>query len=568
MPETTHLTSFASLLVSTLLRLALSLSIAGCASVRAPAPSSDTGAGISAADLRRRLYLIADDSMMGRQSGSLGNYKTAEYVAGEFRRFGLEAAGENGSYFQTVPFWTAAVDPRSRLDVGDKTLLLGAEFLPATLAAPPGRLDGTATIYGGPANDSARWISAAQAAGKVVLLDLPTGASLRGLVIESARWRQSPALALVALDVVGPDQVARLRDGRPVADTARDPNTTPMFWLTRAAARKILGGDPSTLTPGADGIALRGHFDIARTPVPYPARNVVAILRGSDAMLRGQYVAITAHNDHVGYDHSPVDHDSIRAFNRVIRPMGADSPRRQPSADEWKAIRVILDSLRRANTPRLDSIRNGADDDGSGTVAILEIAQAMSRANVHPRRSILFVNHTGEEDGLIGSGWYTDHATVPMDSIAGEIDLDMIGRGLPSDFPVDGVGRGSPTYLEVAGAKRLSREFGDSLEAANAREPLPFVLDYRYDAPGHPLQQYCRADHYNYARYGIPSVSFSRGEHLDYHQVTDEAQYIDYPDLARVTHMVYAGALVIANMSHRPWLDGPKPADPHAPCRQ
>ena len=82
------------------------------------------------------------------------------------------------------------------------------------------------------------------------------------------------------------------------------------------------------------------------------------------------------------------------------------------------------------------------------------------------------------------------------------------------------------------------------------------------------MQQYCRADHYNYARYGIPSVSFSRGEHLDYHQVTDEAQYIDYPNLARVTRMVYAGALVIANMSHWPRLDVPKPADPHLPCRQ
>ena len=501
--------------MSKLLCLALSLSIAGCASVRVPAPTSATSAAISAEDLRRRLYLIADDSMMGRESGSLGNYKTAEYVAEEFRRFGLEPAGENGSYFQTVPFWTAAVDPHSRLDVGDKTLLVGRDFVPASIAAAPRSFDGTATIYGGPANDSTRWISAEQAAGKVVVLDLPTGASMRGLAIASARWRQSPALALVALDAVGPEGLARLREGRPVSDTARNPNTTPLFWLTRAAATKIFGGDPATLTSGAGGAALRGRFDIARTPVRYPARNVVAILRGSDSMLRGQYIAITAHNDHVGYDHSPADHDSLRAFNRVVRPMGADSPLRPPSAEEWTKIRVILDSLRRANTPRLDSIRNGADDDGSGTVAILEIAQAMSRAGVHPRRSMLFVNHTGEEDGLLGSHWYTDHATVPIDSIVGEIDLDMIGRGMPSDSPLDGVGAGSPTYMEVVGAKRLSREFGDSLEAANAREPLPFVFDYRYDAPGHPLQQYCRADHYNYARYGIPSVSFSRGEHLD-----------------------------------------------------
>jgi hypothetical protein len=120
----------------------------------------------------------------------------------------------------------------------------------------------------------------------------------------------------------------------------------------------------------------------------------------------------------------------------------------------------------------------------------------------------------------------------------------------------------------VIGAKRLSREFGDSLEAANAREPVPFAFDYTYDQPGHPLQYYCRADHYSYARYGIPAVAMSRGEHLDYHQVTDEAQYISYPDLARVSRMVYSAAMVIANMPHRPKLDAPKQANPNAPCRQ
>ena len=185
-----------------------------------------------------------------------------------------------------------------------------------------------------------------------------------------------------------------------------------------------------------------------------------------------------------------------------------------------------------------------------------------------PHRSILFVSHTGEEAGLLGSRWYSDHATVPIDSIVGEIDQDMIGRGTASDFPRGGTGAGSPTYLEVIGAKRISREFGEMLEAANAKQPVPFVFDYTYDAPGHPLQYYCRADHYSYARYGIPSVAFSRGEHLDYHQITDEAQYISYDDLARVARMVHDGALAVANAPARPKRDVPKPADPHAPCVQ
>jgi hypothetical protein len=105
-------------------------------------------------------------------------------------------------------------------------------------------------------------------------------------------------------------------------------------------------------------------------------------------------------------------------------------------------------------------------------------------------------------------------------------------------------------------------------EAANARQPIPFVFDYTYDQPGHPLRYYCRADHYSYARYGIPSLALSRGEHLDYHQVTDEAQYISYRDLARVSRLVHDGALAIANADERPALDVPKPTDPNAPCRQ
>ncbi len=548
--------------------LLATLAIVACSSSQAPTPDSGTTAAITEADLRRRLYLIADDSMMGRESGSEGDYKAADYVASEFRRLGLEPAGENGTYFQTVPFWRAAIDPTSRIEVDGRPLELERDFVPSNFAAVPRTLDGVRAVYAGPATDSTRWISAADAAGKLVVLDVPAGVSLRN-VIGSARWHDAAAVAVVVLDQVGTETLARLREGRPVPDSARVLTAVPSLWITRGAAARILGAEASTLAPGALGGTMRGHFDIARTPVPFPARNVVAILRGSDPALRGQYVALTAHNDHVGYDHAPVDHDSIRAFNRVIRPMGADSPPRTPTADEWARIHRILYNLRLTSRPRLDSIRNGADDDGSGTVSILEIAELMARGgSARPRRSILFVNHTGEEAGLLGSNWYTDHATVPVDSIVAEIDQDMVGRGTAADFPRGGTGAGSATYMEVVGAKRLSREFGDSLEAANSREPVPFVFDYTFDAPGHPLQYYCRADHYNYARYGIPAVALSRGEHLDYHQVTDEAQYISYPDLARVSRMVYHAATVIANMPNRPRLDTPKATDPHAVCRQ
>jgi hypothetical protein len=293
------------------------------------------------------------------------------------------------------------------------------------------------------------------------------------------------------------------------------------------------------------------------------AKNVIGIIPGSDPAFRGEYVSISAHNDHVGFTHRVVDHDSLRAFNAIVRPRGADSRPHPASPEEMAQVRTILDSLRKLHPPRPDSIRNGADDDGSGTIALIEIAEAFMKGNIRPKRSILLVSHTAEEKGLKGSEWYTDHSTVPMDSIVAEFDVDMIGRGGKGD--IEG---GGATYLEVVGLRRLSKEFGDWVEAANSKQKTPFVFNVEYDAPGHPDQYYCRADHYSYARYGVPSVSLSRGAHRDYHQLTDEPQYIDYPDYARLTQMVFDAATYIANQSHRPKLDAPKPTDPHVPCKQ
>ncbi len=517
-----------------------------------------TTADITTADLEYRLKIIADDSMMGRESGSKGDYMAADYVASEFKRLGLEPAGEGGTYFQTVPFWRVTMDPASRLDVQGTTLENGRDFVVPLVRASARTLDHVPVVFGGDASDSSTWIKPADAAGKFVLLDVPPNRVLRSLGRLLRRWQPAVVVALANLDQLGSEQRARLREGFPINDTTRDASLTPLLFVTQHAATLLR----------ASGATVSGHFDVARNPVEYPARNVIAILRGSDPRLRGEYVSLTAHNDHVGFDHAPVDHDSLRAFNRVVRPMGADSPLRDPTPDEWTRIRAIIDSARRVHPPRLDSIRNGADDDGSGTAAILEIAEKMARGTRHPKRSILFVSHTGEEAGLLGSAWFTDHPTVPLDSVVGEIDQDMIGRGKTTDFPRGGTGAGDPTYLEVVGAKRLSHGFGDILEAANAKQPLPFTFDYEYDVPGHPLQYYCRADHYSYARYGIPSVALSRGEHLDYHQVTDEVEYIDFTDMARVTRMVYDAAMALADVPTRPALDAPKQKDPHAPCVQ
>jgi hypothetical protein len=369
---------------------------------------------------------------------------------------------------------------------------------------------------------------------------------------------------LVALERVAPDLIPQFLAGRVTTDTTSPPSggLPPLFLVSPAAARILLGTDVITAKRGTIGPRLNGAVRTAREPLAYASRNVIAVLPGRDPALNGHYVSISAHHDHVGFAGRPVDHDSTFSFNRVVRPMGADSPMRPPTAGESAQVQAMRDSLRALRPPRPDSIFNGADDDGSGTVALLEVARTLA-AGEPLRRSVLFVSHAAEERGLLGSAWFTDHPTVPIDSIVGEIDMDMIGRGGAKDLPA-----GGPAYLEVIGARRLSKEYGDLLEQINAQLPLPFAFNYEYDAPGHPLQYYCRADHYSYARYGIPSIAVSRGEHADYHQVTDEPAYIDYVTLARVATLARNFVTALANRDKAPALEAPRPTNPHVPCRQ
>lgn len=303
-------------------------------------------------------------------------------------------------------------------------------------------------------------------------------------------------------------------------------------------------------------VTLRGRAASAQRT---PARNVIAVLRGSDPWLRSEYVVISAHNDHIGVASNAVDHDQFR----VEKFAGAMFKRGMPASIVRPWATHALDSLRAAHPPRQDSIFNGADDDGSGTVALLEIAEAMTAAPRAPHRSVIFISHTAEEEGLLGSSWFTDHPTVQRDSIVAELDMDMIGRGSPAD-----VEHGGPAYLELIGTRRLSTELGELAERVDAKEPVPFAFNYAFDAPGDKERYYCRADHFSYARYGIPSINFSRGDHPDYHQVTDEPQYIDYDGMARVATYVRDLAVTLGDLDHRVRVDKPKQKDPNDPCVQ
>ena len=547
-------------LIATVLILALRLPLhAQTTPVRTA--SADPGL-IQAESLKTRLFALADDSMMGREAGTLGNWKATAYIAREFERFGLEPAGENGTFFQRVPLYRLAPSTNSTIVAEDAVLELGADFVPFGLSGTVD-LDGVTTVYGGEATNQQGWISPELAAGHAVVMGYRGQRPINPLRFTTdPRFKDAVAVLVAELDLIPANFRERLLQGTTTTDSGGARSGPVAVLITGTAAEQLLGFPTGANPAGFAGMVIKGKLEARYTPTEYDARNVVGILRGSDPARNRQYVALTAHNDHTGMTRQPVDHDSLRAFNTVVRPLGADSPNRPPNNTESERIRTILDSLRRIHPPRPDSIFNGADDDGSGTVALLEIARSLARQPQRPRRSILFVSHTAEEKGLLGSRWYTDHPTVELDSIVAEIDEDMVGRGNATDLA-----KGGPGYLEVIGSRRVSREFGDILEQVNMNQRSPFEFDYEYDAPGHPLQYYCRADHYSYARYNIPSVAISRGEHMDYHQVTDEPSYIDYDALARVANLVRDAALHIANLDHRPVVDTPK-RDPNAPCRQ
>jgi hypothetical protein len=528
-----------------------------------------TSPEVTAGDLMTRLYIFADDSMMGRQVGTKYNLMGTAYIEREVRRMGLQPAGDNGGYFQNLPLYAYSYDSTSTVSVGGENLTVATDYLPIARDERRIALDGVPVVYFGSSADSSTWISGDDAAGKIVVLNVPMGVLPPNSPSLRARIARATAVFVVSLDRVPANQKAGALHTQQLQRDGAPPASTPSILITQRVAN-LLVGPLESAKPGAAGKAMTGTIILRKEQAP--GRNVVALLPGSDAVLRNQYVAIGAHNDHIGFNNRPADHDSIRAFNMVARPQGADSPPVQsPTPEQVARIRTITDSLHALHGVRRDSIANGADDDGSGTVSVLEIAEAFAAQKTKPKRSILFVWHAGEEAGLWGSEFFTDHPTVPRDSIVAQLNMDMVGRGALADITGESktgeLLHGGPGYLQLVGSRRLSTELGDLMESVNTSGKYGFNFDYGMDTNGHPQNIYCRSDHYEYARYGIPIVFMTTGGHSDYHQVTDEPQYIDYAHMADIAKYVKDAATTVANLDHRVVVDKPKP-DPKGRCVQ
>ncbi len=563
--------------------------------------AAPTTAAIDERDLRIRLYQFADDSMLGRQVGRVGNKKGTDFIAAEVKRLGLVPAGDDGTYFQVLPFHLKYFTSHSRLTANAMPLRWLEDWVAVPGARAPRFISNADVIFGGVTGDTTKQITAAQAAGKFVVL-LPAvpqpggpgagrgggGGGGRGGFGGGAPPRFADAVAIATIDLddltpaqraafnnpVAASQIAPPRGAPPAAQSGTPSAPVDSLALLRqqvaalapqatirlsrsAAAQLFTRRSIDGLAVGNTGGTVTASLDFVELPTDW-ARNVVAIIPGSDPVLRNQYVAVGAHNDHVGLIATPVDKDSLKAFNDVRNRMLIANKMIGLSAEQLATIRVNMDSIRQLYPrARLDSIRNGADDDGSGSMAVLEIAEAMQAMKVKPKRSTLFVWHTGEEAGLLGSAFFTRNPTVPLDSVVAQINMDMIGRGRGEDLP-----GGGPDYIGVVGSFFDSKDLGETVVSVNKRQPKPLAFDYQYDSTmtwsGYN-NIYGRSDHFNYAQQGVPIAFFFTGLHGDYHQVSDEPQFIDYPHYTRIANYVNDLVVEVGN-GPRPRMNGSKPA--------
>ncbi len=373
-----------------------------------------TVAAITAGDLMTRLYVFADDSMMGRQVGTVYNLMGTAYIEREVRRMGLLPAGDDG-FYQDIGLAARAFDTTAAtLTVDGVSFRPGVDFLSASggKAMP---INGATVVMWGSVLDTIGNPTPEQYRGKFVVVRtpvIPPGFN-QAAFTKSAGYARFLAMQQ-STDVAGrvsvangdftPAIVARAVSGSRVGMVS--PDAAPIdLTVTAKVADAMLGTSLATAAPGAIGKTVSTSATFIDTP--RGGRNVIARLEGSDPKLRGEYVVIGAHNDHVGFNNRPADHDSLKLYNMAFRPQGADTRNTLElikDASKWAALNTELAGIRASRAGRADSIFNGADDDGSGSVALLEIAEAYALGKVKPKRSMIFIWHTGEESGHVRLG--------------------------------------------------------------------------------------------------------------------------------------------------------------------
>lgn len=474
---------------------------------QAVASARQAAATITPPDLMRRIGIIAHDSMQGRATPSRGLEQTAQYVASEFRKLGLKPGAGGGSYLQRFGVTRWVIDPDSSTVTlmgrgGRHVVQVGADARYIIGKLPDRPVPGSVVLIAG--GDSSDVLAGPGVRDKLVLLVVdfsrPLATNLNQRIMELAA--AGPKAVLVLSNRDSATFAQRLADAshpRLERDGTSDTTGAPVLELHEraiSAALTKLGIDP----PRLRRLARVERRPVAGLTIELRLRravssqgqvpNVVGVLEGSDPLLRNEYLVYSAHTDHIG-----------------IRPGGTDS------------------------------INNGADDNASGVAGLLELAEAFAQPGMRPRRSILFLAPGAEEDGLLGSAYFTEHPTVPLSRIVANINMDLIGRNWPDSVIAVGLDH---------------TDLGKTLQAVVGAHPDLRMTPIADRWPEERI--FYRSDHYNFARKGVPILFFTSGTHPDYHQPSDEASRIDVEKQARLVQLLfYLGTQVADTVSRPQW---------------
>jgi hypothetical protein len=488
---------------------------------------------ITAADATNRLNVLAADDMEGRETGKAGAAKAAEYIKNEFVRFGLKGPVGGTEYFQML-------DLKEKTLASTNVILNGQalDFL-KDFYVLPGSFNNTKKTFKdfvfvgyGIASEQYDDLTNLDLTNKVAIVlpgePMVDGKSLISGTAKMSDWSTSRGKKMNALMSKNPAAIITLNPDmsrmqanksffeRPslIMGEDNDQRTLNLYFskdqinALMAAKGKNLDSLMNQINANAKAqsfsFSTNLDVDVQNKLTPLEAKNVLGFMEGSDAILKKEILVITAHYDHIG--------------------VGTDG-----------------------------DVFNGADDDGSGTTGVLEIAEAFSKAKNKgkgPKRSILFMTVVGEEKGLLGSEWYSEHPVFPLENTITDLNIDMIGRvGNEYKGKAD-----SANYVYVIGSEMLSSTLKVINEKAN-NTYTKLVLDYKYDDPKDPNRFYYRSDHYNFAKKNIPIIFYFNGVHEDYHRKTDEVKKINFPLLAKRAQLVFYTAWEIANMAEKPVVD-------------
>lgn len=487
---------------------------------------------ITANDLRSHLSFLASPELEGRETTYRGQKVAARYIASFFQKLNLKPVGSNGTYFQPFDLEITKMSDQTSITTvtkeGTTTYRFKKDFL--TTSMRDTSVSGQVVFIG---YADARTDSAvlASAAGKIALgmIRMPsqadTGAqrrfrapfqpvpnSLATLVINedelSGTIEQQAARLSGFLDKGTMRLASSTRGGRPrppagpptlLVSTQLADNLLKSAGLTVARLKQQSGAWTKAILTGSSAtIDLKVAREIKQS------ENVLGLLEGNDPKLKEEVVVFSAHYDHVG-----------------VGPDGA--------------------------------IFHGADDDGSGTSTILELAEAYVTNPVKPKRSLLFLTVSGEEKGLLGSEYYVSNPIIPLEKTVANLNIDMVGR---VDKKYEAMKMDH--YVYVIGSDKISTQLDSVLKVAN-RESENLTLDYQYNDDNDPNQFYRRSDHYNFARNGIPIIFFFTGVHDDYHRPTDTVDKILFDRMARIGRLIYTVGWKTANMP-RPFVKDGKPS--------